>query len=60
MLVHARPLSEGMRLDPYELTRKVRFSSDLRLIVEGLVEDGFEQAAAFALGGGELRFQPVT
>lgn len=24
------------------------------------VEDGFEEAAAFSLGGGELRFQPVA
>lgn len=24
------------------------------------VKDGFEEAAAFGLGGGELRFQPVA
>ena len=24
------------------------------------MEDGFEEAAAFGLGGGELRFQPVA
>src|SRR5688572_19480211 len=28
--------------------------------VEGFVEDGFEQAAAFGPGGGELPFQPVA
>jgi hypothetical protein len=27
---------------------------------EGLVEDGFEDAAGFGLGGGELGFEPVA
>lgn len=27
---------------------------------EGLVKDGFEEAAALGLGGGELRFQAVA
>ena len=27
---------------------------------QGLVKDGFEEAAAFGLGGGELRFQSVA
>lgn len=27
---------------------------------QGFVQDGFEESAAFGLGGGELRFQPVA
>ena len=49
-----------MRLDPSELTLKVRFSSDLRVIVECLVEHSFEEVVAFNLGGRELLFQPVA
>ena len=30
------------------------------IAVQGLVEDGFQQAAAFGLGGRELLFQPVA
>ena len=30
------------------------------LAVKAMVEEGFEQAAAFGLGGGELLFQPVA
>ena len=30
------------------------------VILPRFLQDGFEEAAAFGLGGGELRFQPVA
>ncbi len=49
-------------------TSRAIFGSFLASLVIGigllcgqrLVQDGFEEAAAFGLGGGELRFQPVA
>jgi hypothetical protein len=43
---------------PFNCTRRDDnvSSSDLKIIVECVMEDGFEQAMTFGLGGGELCF----